>query len=185
MITYKELQIALDLIAEEGHLSPTLLAKDKDGKQIVMKCGEFSSEDSVARQLCEFTIRMALYVNDIEQFIFISEAWTSSYKPDELPVNLPRPSEDPNRQECVIFVEVSAAESKANQYLITRDDTGKILGLNEHTKDMPGSATGRIPELLPDEKFKKEVAASLSAEVKKEMAESFKYSRLNAAAYRA
>jgi len=132
-----------------GHLLPTCFLLTKNGPMGVRVENAFGEKE---KDYFANLIRLLAIAHNASAIAFVSEAWNSKHDPNNPYI---RPSESPDRIECVSILVESRSENRIGLLAIRRDSEGKFICLDPF--DLPGydKIKGRFTQLMPSRPLSK------------------------------
>src|SRR5262245_58695450 len=121
-----------------GVVAPQYLALCGDGEWITF---DASHSNDMERDISRMMVRALFEERNVQRYVFVAEAWTSS---PEVKV---APADDPNRQECVLII---AEDRTLGQVYGMRpiDRNGKRPKLTPLQVERPKEIVGRYGSML-------------------------------------
>lgn len=145
------IDFAKERILKDGNLAPVAVFRSET-KENVIHCGPMMRDDDDKEKLAVVLRKMALEFEAIG-FVFVAEAWTARYDPDQSETTRVMPSQRPDRIECIIVsAQYKGDKSSMRVCEIIRDKDNKITHLLEHQRFEDGTTfEGRFAGILDDE----------------------------------
>jgi hypothetical protein len=126
----------------------TMIVGETNNKEKIAFVGIF--EDDEEKELFLSLVSMSFKLRRVNRYVVMSEAWMSSVEKD-LKVPIVRPSDDPNKKECLVAIEVKEGDDHGRGILFEiKRKNEKIFKLEE--KDSVSNVKGRFTELLSSAK---------------------------------
>lgn len=137
-----------DYISALDETQPTWYLVDEEGKvEIVVTpfMGKDSAEAAKSKALIRGVVSLMLVRDNILRYVFVSEAWTTTVKKEDLKTSLP-PSQSEQRREVLVMVVVDGDGTKAQRvYEIMRSPENlrslKLLVRESEATEIHGEMT--------------------------------------------
>lgn len=132
------------LIATNEHM-PTIIACTEKGNGLLILSDLPNTHEEKVKVMMAAGNQLKKKEDEVGHFLyktyFISEAWMSAHvsKDAYKKGNFTRPSEDPNRVECLVIASLDMSPKSEGAFLeMIRDKNGKVVDLKSHSSTKDG-----------------------------------------------